>query len=189
MRLSRPWLFEHWMTGRAMDGFAAVRIAERWMGESSLAEAREVHAAVLRKLDDEDCAVRRHRPRRWQRCGRTSATGRCIAARAVNADDPITVDAALSGLEGSEAEALSLLLRSNEQTPQREAAVTMLAATVVRSSEDASIQRLFGCWRAAAGRSGSNRRCSGALRWRCSEQRCLERRRREAIHHRPAHRV
>jgi len=123
---------------------AAVRIAERWMGESSLAEAREVHAAVLSKLDDEDWAVRRQLAASLAAMRPDERDSTIVSLLERYADDPITVDAALSGLEGSEAEALSRLLRSNEQTPQREAAVTMLAATVVRSSEDASIQRLFG---------------------------------------------
>ena len=85
-------------------------------------------------------------------------------------DDPITVDAALSGLRGSEHVVLQRLLAAAEQTPQRTgAAVTMLAATMVRGGEDARLQELFqtGGRRRDAPR-GSAMRCSKARRRRCS---------------------
>ena len=60
-------------------------------------------------------------------------------------DDPIVVDAALSGLRGNEGAALEKLLQAEgPQTPQRDAAITMLAATIVRGGQDAAIQTLFG---------------------------------------------
>ena len=59
------------------------------------------------------------------------------------ADDPIALDAALSGLDGREADVIERLLASDGQTTQRDAALTMLAATIVRGSEDAAVERLF----------------------------------------------
>ena len=53
------------------------------------------------------------------------------------------MDAALSGLRGSEAAVLEKLLQSTAQTPQRETAITMLAATIVRGAQDAAVQNLF----------------------------------------------
>src|SRR5687768_10123693 len=54
------------------------------------------------------------------------------------------MDAALSGLRGSERTVLDMLLQSGDgQTPQRDAAITMLAATIVRSSQDAAIQHVL----------------------------------------------
>ena len=56
-------------------------------------------------------------------------------------DDPIVVDAALSGLRGSEAAVLEKAAAERAtQTPQREAAITMLAATIVRGGQDAAVQ-------------------------------------------------
>ena len=67
-------------------------------------------------------------------------------------DDPIAVDAALSGLRGNEGAALEKLLQAEgPQTPQRDAAVTMVAATLVRGGQDAAIQALF-AWVADEGR-------------------------------------
>ena len=58
----------------------------------------------------------------------------------------------LSGLRGNEGASLERLLQAEgPQTPQRDAAVTMLAATVVRGGQDAAIQTLFG-WVADDGR-------------------------------------
>ncbi len=54
-------------------------------------------------------------------------------------------------MHGSEADVLGRLLASDAQTTQRDAAVTMLAATIVRSSEDGAIERLFD-WTGAASR-------------------------------------
>jgi mono/diheme cytochrome c family protein len=54
--------------------------------------------------------------------------------------DPLTVDAVLSGLAGSEAVVLQRLLQSAEATPQRTAVITTLAATVVKSASDQPVQ-------------------------------------------------
>ena len=59
-------------------------------------------------------------------------------------DDPIATDAALSGIRGSEAVVLDGLLASaGEQTRQREAAITMVAATIVRGGQDTAVQSVF----------------------------------------------
>jgi len=67
-----------------------------------------------------------------------------VALLDAHADDPVILDAALSGLRGSEAAVLERLMRSGrEQTPQRQASITMLAATIVRSASEAGTQNLF----------------------------------------------
>ena len=53
------------------------------------------------------------------------------------------VDAALSGLGGREIGVIESLMQGSTGTPQRDAAVTMLAATIVRGAQDAAVQRLF----------------------------------------------
>ena len=60
-----------------------------------------------------------------------------------HASDPVVVDATLSGLRGSEPVVLEKLLQSGDQTPQRETAITMLAATIVRGGQDAAIQNVL----------------------------------------------
>ena len=63
------------------------------------------------------------------------------------ADDPITLDAALSGLHDSEDAVLSKLMEDQPKdappTNATESAMTMLAATIVRSNREPAIQSLF----------------------------------------------
>src|SRR6185369_990643 len=60
-----------------------------------------------------------------------------------NGDDPLTVDAALSGLSGREAAVLRRLLETPAETPQRAAVATTLAATVVKAGQDKDVQDLL----------------------------------------------
>jgi glucose/arabinose dehydrogenase len=138
---------------------SAIRIAERWLGEAN----HPIQAPVLKRLEDVDWAVRRQVA---ASLGALPAGPRETAAISLlerHGDDPITMDAALSGLRGSEAAVLEKLIEvqpkpdadgaqvrlkpdttdSARQTPQREAAITMLAAIVVRSAQDAAVQDLF----------------------------------------------
>jgi putative membrane-bound dehydrogenase-like protein len=118
---------------------SAIRLAERWLGEP----ANPIHAAVLKRLDDDDWAVRQQLAASLGAMPPDERNGAVVSLLERHADDPITLDAALSGLHGSESVVLERLLATDGQTPQREAGATMLAATIVRSSDDAAIQRLF----------------------------------------------
>ena len=118
---------------------SAVRIAERWLNDPK----HPIQPAVLKKIDDKDWAVRR------QLAASLGALpdGAKIPALATllerHGDDPITVDAAISGLRGSEQAVLQRLLTATEPTPQRTGAAAVLAATVVRSGDEARVQELF----------------------------------------------
>src|SRR5262245_5107368 len=120
---------------------SAIRLAERWMSQPN----RAIPAAVLKRLDDTDWVVRRQLA---ASLGALPASERDSAATSLleaHANDPVTVDAVLSGLRGGETAVLERLMRSGaERTPQRETSITMLAATIVRSAQEAAIQSLFG---------------------------------------------
>jgi mono/diheme cytochrome c family protein/glucose/arabinose dehydrogenase len=136
---------------------AAIRMAERWLGEPS----DPMHAAVLKLVADPDWAVRHQLA---ASIGTLPAGPREAAAVAVlerHADDPIATDATLSGLRGSEAAVLDRLLQSAAQTPQRETAITMLAATLVRGAQEAAVQHLFA---SAADETGAAWQRSALLR-------------------------
>ncbi len=119
---------------------SAIRIAERWLGEAT----HPMHAVVLKRIDDLDWWVRQQLA---ASIGAMPAPQKETAAVAIldkHASDPVVVDATLSGLRGSEAAVLERLVQASAtQTPQRDAAVTMLAATIVRSGQDAAIQHVF----------------------------------------------
>jgi mono/diheme cytochrome c family protein/glucose/arabinose dehydrogenase len=118
---------------------SAIRIAERWLGTPD----DPVQAAVMKRLDDQDWFV-------WEQLAASlgalppgARESAVVAFLDRHADDPVAMDAALSGLRGSEAAALDTLLRSSGQTPQREAAITMLVATIMRGADDATIEKVF----------------------------------------------
>ena len=118
----------------------AIRVAERWLE----APAHPIHAAVLKRLDDADWVVRHQLAASLGLLPAEPRTAAVVSLLEKHGHDPITMDAALSGLRGSEILVLDRLLAApGGTTPQREAAVTMLAATVVRGGQDAAVQRVL----------------------------------------------
>jgi mono/diheme cytochrome c family protein len=117
---------------------AALRISERW-----LATDAAVQAGVVKRVEDPDWNVRRQLAATLGelRAGQREAPIARLLEQ--HGDDPVTVDAALSGLRGSEPAVLDLLLQTNVETPQRSAALTMLAATIVRGGNEAAIAKVF----------------------------------------------
>jgi mono/diheme cytochrome c family protein/glucose/arabinose dehydrogenase len=138
---------------------SAVRIAERWLTDGNDA----IRDTVLARLDDREPAVRRQVAASLGMLP-PGALREAAAVRVLEryADDPVTLDAALSGLRGSEQVVLERLARSDgELTPSKDAALAMLAATVVRAGQDAAVQNLF-AW--AADRSLAEPQRSALLR-------------------------
>ena len=118
---------------------SALRLAERWLAQPG----HPLQAAVLAHLEDRDWAVRRQLA---ATIGTLPAAARDPALAALlekHGDDPVTVDAALSGLRGSETAMIETLVKNGPASPQREAGVTMLSAAVVRSAADPPIQTVL----------------------------------------------
>ena len=87
---------------------SAIRLAERWLGETS----NPMQAAVLKRIDDPDWAVHQQLA---ASIGALPPGARETAAVSVlerYGNDPVVMDAALSGLRGSEAIVLDRLLAS-----------------------------------------------------------------------------
>ncbi len=119
---------------------SAVRLAERWLGEAS----HPVQAAVLKRLDDGDWSVRQQLAASFGALPPGMRETAMVSLLERYASDSIAMDAALSGLRGSEAPVLDKLLQSSPtQTPQRDTAITMLAGTIVRGGQDVAIQSIF----------------------------------------------
>jgi mono/diheme cytochrome c family protein/glucose/arabinose dehydrogenase len=136
-----PALVQEALTDQSRDvRAAAVRISERWLGEPD----HPLQAAVLKMIDDADWSVREQLA---ATLGTMSAGARESAVALLlerNATDPVVVDAALSGIRGSEGVVLDRLLRvSSPATPQLEAATAMLTATLIRSDREPAIQQVF----------------------------------------------
>jgi putative membrane-bound dehydrogenase-like protein len=118
----------------------AVRIAERWLGETD----HPLQRAVIAKIEDRDWAVRQQAA---ASLGTLPAGLRERSLAAVlerHGLDPVMTDAALSGLRGLEPAVLAMLLSGDgAPTAAREAALTMVAATIVRSREESAVLELF----------------------------------------------
>jgi mono/diheme cytochrome c family protein len=118
---------------------SAVRLSERFAADA----ASPVRPALLKLIDDADWNVQQQLA---ASVGALPAGSRELAIAAVleeHGDNPIVMDAALSGARGVELTVLGRIVQSTAQTPQRDAAVTMLAGTIVRGALDAGIQTLF----------------------------------------------
>jgi mono/diheme cytochrome c family protein/glucose/arabinose dehydrogenase len=118
---------------------SAVRLSERWLREPQ----HPIHAAVLKLVAEPDWAIRAQLGASLGELPLGSRENALAAFLETHATDPVALDAALSGLAGSEATVLERLLRANTETPQRSAAITMLAAAIVASSREPAIQALF----------------------------------------------
>ena len=119
---------------------SAVRLAERWLSDGN----HDITGALLKRIDDPDVAVRRQVAASLGSMAPGEREAAVTSLLERHGDDAITMDAALSSLHGSEAVVLQKFAQAgSESTPQRDAAVTMLAATIVRSADDTAAQDLF----------------------------------------------
>jgi mono/diheme cytochrome c family protein/HEAT repeat protein len=119
---------------------SAIRVAERWMGDAT----HPIQPLVLQRLDDSDWAVRQQLAASLGALPTGARETAVVALLERHADDPIVMDTALSGLRESEPAVLERLLAGQGRaTAQRESAITMIAATIVRSAQEAAIQMLL----------------------------------------------
>jgi mono/diheme cytochrome c family protein len=119
---------------------SAVRIAERWLGDPN----SPIQAAVAKLIDDPDWQVREQLAASLGTLPsglKEDALGSLLKRYG---DDPITMDAALSGVRGGEPALLDRLLQSDApQTAAHEAAIVMVSATIMRAGQDAPVQTVL----------------------------------------------
>ena len=118
---------------------SAVRLAEPWLRSND----DVLTAAVVSRADDSSAEVRRQvaaslgelpvGPREQQLAVVVERYG----------DDPIVMDAALSGMGTAGPSLMNVLRARNVETPLRRAALTMVAATFVRAADERAVQTLF----------------------------------------------
>ncbi len=125
---------------------SAIRLSERWLGQVG----NPLQFAVLKRIDGADWAERKQLAASLGALPPGTRETAIASLLERYADDPITMDAALSGVRGTEAAVLEKLLQvrqkpdaTNAQTPQREAAITMLAAMLIRGGQDLTIQSVL----------------------------------------------
>ncbi len=124
---------------------SALRLSERWLNDAT--NGQKMRAAVLGKMDDANWFVR------WQLAatlGELPPDGReqpLITMLQRYGEDPILVDAAISGLKGQEADVLSHLSDTAQsgQSGQKAVpadAVSMLAGAITKSGDRPAIQKI-----------------------------------------------
>jgi len=118
---------------------SAIRISERWLGEPN----SPVQAAVLKHLEDADWSVRLQLTASLGALPAGPRERALATMLAAHGNDPITLDTAMSGVRGAESLLLDALIQATDQTPQRETAITMIAATIVRTGQDDGIQKIL----------------------------------------------
>jgi len=121
----------------------AVRWAEPWLSEPG----HPLAPAVLALLDDPSWTVRRQLAASVGELPAKERTEAAIRILERYAQDPVVVDATVSGLSGLEAGVLDALLRPH-RSPEARDAVSMLSAAMARSREPDTVLGLIG--RAAA---------------------------------------
>ena len=87
---------------------SAIRIAERWLGEAN----HPIQAAVLKRLDDPDGAVHQQLAASIGALPPGARESAAVAVLERYGNDPVVMDAVLSGLRGSEMAVLDRLLSS-----------------------------------------------------------------------------
>ncbi|MFL6279862.1 MAG: PVC-type heme-binding CxxCH protein [Vicinamibacterales bacterium] len=119
---------------------SALQLSERWLSQPN----HPIQAAVLKRTGDSDWAVRRQLAATLGAFPANSEGEKALIALLERyGDDPVTVDAALTGLAGREPAVMRRLLETPAETPQRTAVITVLAATIVKSGQDAAVQDLL----------------------------------------------
>ena len=135
-----PGLVAQALQDRSRDvRVSAIQLSERWLADAG----GPLQAVVLKMMDDPDWAVRRQLAASFGELPEAVRERTLATLLEKYGDDPVMVDAALSGLRGREVGVIESLMQGATGTPQRDAAVTMLAATIVRGAQDAAVQRLF----------------------------------------------
>lgn len=114
---------------------SAVRLAEPW-----LANDDTMRAAVMALGGDADWQVRRQLVASLGELPAAERLPAIVALLKQYGDDPVTVDAAISGLSGQESEALASLL---EAPGAKEEAVASLAATIGKKKDPAAVQQML----------------------------------------------
>jgi len=118
---------------------SAVRLSERYLG----GDDASVTKAVLALAGDKNWNVRRQVAASIGELPSAARKNPAVAMLKQAGNDPIIVDAIVSGLSDSEEQVLLELVTPQSDGPEMADAVTALSAAITRSGDVAAIQRLF----------------------------------------------
>ncbi len=133
-----PTLVQQALADKSPDVRAsALRLSERWLAQPDGPMA----AVVLKLIDDPTWTVRRQLGATIGELPKEARLDAAIAVLTRYGSDPVTVDATISGLRGSESEVLGRVVQSRAADAVTDP-VTMLAAAVARSGDLAGVQQI-----------------------------------------------
>jgi mono/diheme cytochrome c family protein/glucose/arabinose dehydrogenase len=118
---------------------AAVRISERWLREPN----HPLHSAVVARKGDTNWIVRYQLTASLGELPQDKRVAPIAEMLTLYGEDPIIVDAAISGLAGQEASMLDRVLESSASEQKAADAVAMLSATIAKAQNAPAAQRVF----------------------------------------------
>ncbi len=117
---------------------SAIRLAERWLDQPD----HPLKAAVLKQMDDPNWNVRRQLA---ASLGALPAAERVASLTTIvqrYGDDPMAVDAAISGMKGQESAVLNALIADKADGARHLDAITMLAGAVTKGVDRPGVQQI-----------------------------------------------
>jgi len=115
----------------------AVRLSERWVGADT-----QLASAMLTLASDRNWNVRRQVAASLGELPGASKVSSAGAMLARDGNDPVIVDAVISGLKDQESEVLDLVLQNGSAAVGPADAVAMLSAAITKRGDIAAVQRL-----------------------------------------------
>lgn len=135
---TEPTLVQQALTDQSPDVRAsALRLSERWLTQPDAPLA----PVILKLIDDPTWSVRRQLGATIGELPDPARLDAAIAVLTRYGSDPITVDATISGLRGSESGALGRVVQSRAGQAVADP-IAMLAAAVARSGDLAGVQQI-----------------------------------------------
>ena len=118
---------------------ASIRLSERWIGQPD----DRLQAAVLQQMNNPNWTVRRQLAASLGALPEAQRLETLTTLLGRFGDDPIAVDAAISGLKGQEAAALSGLLASKTEENQSLDPIAMLAGAATKAGDKTAVQQII----------------------------------------------
>jgi mono/diheme cytochrome c family protein/glucose/arabinose dehydrogenase len=118
---------------------SAIRLSERWIGQPN----DPLQAAVLKQLEHPNWIVRRQLAATLGAFPPSDRLNPLSTLLVRYGDDPITVDAAISGLHGQEAAMLSPLIADKSEAKRNLDAISMLAGAATKAGDRTAVQQIL----------------------------------------------
>jgi mono/diheme cytochrome c family protein len=118
---------------------SAIRLSERWIGQPN----DRLQAAVLEQMENPNWTVRRQLAATLGALPEGERVTALTKMLTRFGDDPMTVDAAISGLKGDEATVLGTLLGTKSEARLTSDPIAMLAGAATKAGDKTAVQQII----------------------------------------------